>query len=905
MRNDRLKVRFGEGGTNQGAVTNKRAHWGSLVRQLSAPERTRESMATYLSLRQDEKAKLKARPGWITAASYKGRRRRRKDILGFGLVTFDCDKAGPELLAALTDPSSGHPFTAHEFFLHTTRSHTPEQPRFRVIVPLPEVIPPEDYGPIVRYLAQEIDPEMEAVDHVSFRGAQLMYRPSCSADAEFVAHRNPGFLLDPVEFLADKNRDWLALPRGAGERSTHQAAEKAEDPLEKQNLIGDFCRAFPVEEAIAEFLPEVYAQADYSAGDNPRYTYLKGTAAGGAVVYEDGRFLYSWHASDPAGEQLVNAFDLVRLHKFGDLDDDDYRDAPDPTTLKSYKAMIEFAGADERVRAEALERQLGVLDLLDVVDDEDAAPEISDGTEDEDEDEDDETAAPEDDHRQYLNGHAILPPLQRDRPVRRKPPKNWREKFLSTKLDGSPRKTIQNYQRILTYDERLHDRLVWDEIREQPAIRFPIKVGGATNDDLTSVRVPNPHPRRLMSPLEEHDILNLRTLLTHEATTGGYGFDKIPTDEFRQALGLACAANPVNPVRDWCDSLRGRWDGRERQPTMIARHLHETQDAYTAAVGVLFMTGLVTRIYEPGSKWDFMPIIEGEQGIGKSTYLRALVGSEWCGDLTHGFEDTNKFVEQTRGKVVVEIGELAAMKAERIERVKEMITVQIDRTRLAYGLAAKEYLRTVILVGTTNKGTYLIDPTGNRRFWPLRVPKGLGMKLDHSIVRAERAQLWAEAVHRYDALRRKYPNRRDLPLYLTGEAERLWARRVKGVEVDDIRAERVALLEHWLNAPVPLSLLDGAGFPEPGESLVIRVKTCASEAMERALPKASDRDYTAIGRTLSELSGWVKAEGGLRIGGIPRRNVYVRADATRRELYQGYRVVGTYKGEDEPEDDLL
>lgn len=179
---------------------------------------------------------------------------------------------------------------------------------------------------------------------------------SACADAEAVYYYADRPMLS-VAGLLDTYADWrdcAAWPRAAGEIQPARLAAKQGDPTAKGGVVGAFCRVYDVEAAMDAFLPDVYEPVDNLPG---RYTFLGGSTTGGAILYDEGKFLYSHHATDPCGGRLVNAFDLVRLHRFGDLDDEAAPGTP-TNRLPSYTAMCAAAAADQRVSGQLLrERQ--------------------------------------------------------------------------------------------------------------------------------------------------------------------------------------------------------------------------------------------------------------------------------------------------------------------------------------------------------------------------------------------------------------------------------------------------------------------------------------------------------------------------------------------------------------------
>ena len=171
----------------------------------------------------------------------------------------------------------------------------------------------------------------------------------------------------------------------------------------------------------------------------------------------------------------------------------------------------------------------------------------------------------------------------------------------------------------------------------------------------------------------------------------------------------------------------------------------EKYRAYLRSVGPKWMIAAVARIYRPGCKVDHVVVLEGPQGMGKSTCLRILATDEWFADEISDL-GTKDSAQDLRGKWIVELAEVAALKRGEIERVKAFITRNIDHYRPSYGRRSMDFPRQCVFAGTTNADAYLADETGNRRFWPVKVT---GLRLEELM--RDRDQLWAEAVARFRA----------------------------------------------------------------------------------------------------------------------------------------------------------
>lgn len=317
---------------------NQEMQWSQLVFKLSHTTRTPETYAEYVAMAKSEQDQRKDVGGFV-GGTLKNGRRKAENVTWRQVVTLDADFAQGDLLASVEI------LLGCSCVVYSTHKHSPEKPRLRLVLPLQRPVTPDEYQAISRRIAADLG--IDFFDDTTYQPHRLMYWPSTSADGEFVFRYLDDPWLSPDEVLA-RYSDWQdqsLWPESSRAKSARQKlAEKQGDPLEKEGWIGAFCRAYGVEEALEAFLSEVYEPA----GDG-RYTFINGSTTGGLVVYDDGKFAYSHHGTDPISGQLVNAFDLVRIHKFGIQDDDVKPDTP-VTKLPSFKAMIALAEADPQVQ---------------------------------------------------------------------------------------------------------------------------------------------------------------------------------------------------------------------------------------------------------------------------------------------------------------------------------------------------------------------------------------------------------------------------------------------------------------------------------------------------------------------------------------------------------------------------
>lgn len=335
MRNDR-KITISTGANRRATQWNAQTLLVSeLWEKLKTPVRGTESLAEYMSYKKAQQDDLKDIGGFV-GGSLDGTRRKANNVSGRDIITLDLDNipAGgrDDILRRVDALGCG-------YCIYSTRKHQPSAPRLRVLFPLDRTVTAEEYEPIARKMGEYIG--LEFADPTTFEVSRLMYWPSCSSDSEYV------FVVGDKDFVSadgilSQYADWHDMtlwPALPGQAQFTKLAVKQGDPEAKNGVVGAFCRTYDVHRAMDELIPGIYEECDTMPG---RYTYIDGSTTGGAVLYENGKFLYSHHATDPCSGKLVNAFDLVRLHKFGDKDDEAQQGTPH-IKLPSYTAMCEYA----------------------------------------------------------------------------------------------------------------------------------------------------------------------------------------------------------------------------------------------------------------------------------------------------------------------------------------------------------------------------------------------------------------------------------------------------------------------------------------------------------------------------------------------------------------------------------
>ena len=343
MKNDR-KIVISTGTSRKATTWRKNElNFSDFVERVKSPIRSTESYAEYLKLPKAQQDELKDVGGFV-GGELIGTRRKAQNVLKRDLVTLDFDNIPAGVTEEIIEKVKEF---GYSYVIYSTRKHSPDSPRLRIIFPLARSVGPDEYEPIARKLAELIGIQM--ADPTTFEASRLMYWPSCSKDSEFAFSFGDYPMVGPEDILSkyDNWRDIKEWPRQNDEDlKQRRLATKQENPLDKKGLIGAFCKAYNIYQAIEKFIPKAYDPT----GEEDRLTYMGGSTSGGAIVYQDGLFLYSHHATDPCGGQLVNSWDLVRLHKFGDLDEDAKENTP-VSKLPSSLAMKDLALKDSEVKA--------------------------------------------------------------------------------------------------------------------------------------------------------------------------------------------------------------------------------------------------------------------------------------------------------------------------------------------------------------------------------------------------------------------------------------------------------------------------------------------------------------------------------------------------------------------------
>ncbi len=314
---------------------NTEISWEDFCARCSSTIRTTETVEEYRKLKKGQQDSIKDVGGFVGGHLKQGRRK-NGNVDCRSILTLDMDYGTSDIWEQIS--------MLYDFkcCIYSTHKHTPEYPRLRLIIPLSRDVSEDEYPAVARAVAKEIG--IELFDDTTYEPARLMYWPSTSVNGEFVFKQKDGELLNPDTYLAKYSdwRDTSLYPHSSRQSEIIKRCLKEQtDPLTKDGVVGAFCRAYTIEEAIGTFLSEIYEPSVM----NGRYDYIPADSSAGVVVYY-GKFVYSHHATDPACGKLLNAFDLVKVHKFGDMDE-----------KKSFKAMAEFVTSLDKVKIQFVEEK--------------------------------------------------------------------------------------------------------------------------------------------------------------------------------------------------------------------------------------------------------------------------------------------------------------------------------------------------------------------------------------------------------------------------------------------------------------------------------------------------------------------------------------------------------------------
>lgn len=473
--------------------------------------------------------------------------------------------------------------------------------------------------------------------------------------------------------------------------------------------------------------------------------------------------------------------DLVRIHKFGHLDDRATESTP-PSKLPSFINMCEFAIQDDEVKAQFTKERMEQATI--------------DFTED-----------------------------------------NW-QTALELDKQGKIKDTLDNIVLIIRNDSEL-ESIAFNKHRDgidaRDGLPWEQMKGGWNDSDNAALKVYLSNKYGIYSPTKTKD-----------------------------AILAVAAERSYHPIKEYLDHLP-EWDGTDRVETLLIDYFNATDNSYTRAVTRKMMVAAVARIVHPGTKFDSVLILNGPQGIGKSTFFAKLAGDWFSDSLTLTDMKDKAGPEKLQGYWILELGELAGMRKTDVEVVKSFISRSDDKYRASYGVNVESHPRQCIIVGSTNaESGFLRDITGNRRFWPVRI-SGDGKRKAWQMSVYDVEQIWAETLVLYAKGEKLYLEGSDVELATNEQAD--------AMESD----EREGLVRSYLDTLLPddwnaLSLyerrnyLNGSEFG--GESRVGTVERTIVCNMEiwcecfgRDASAMKPADSYAIAGIMKKINGWNKYQG--------------------------------------------
>lgn len=749
-----------------------------LYERLKVPMRTPETVAEYKAMSKADRDAAKDKGGFM-AGTLKGTRRKKDEVLSRSMIALDGDRIK---LGFIDDLELAIPY---EVIVYTTHSHTPEAPRARLIIPLTRDVSPDECVAIARYLCADMG--MEMFDPCSFEVNQLMYWPTCPKDGEYICELCEGEWLDPDKFLAERP-DWkdpTKLPRAASEtKDFERQKKKQEDPLTKGGVVGAFCRAHDIHSAIHDFLSDVYAESVVEG----RYDYIPGEGSAGVVIYDD-KFSYSHHATDPACGKLLNAFDLVRIHKFGDDKD-------------SFTQMSEFAMNDEATKLQALSDKQAS-----------AAADFDD--------------------------------------------EEWKTKLTYKPRTTQIENTVNNLMLILVNDED-YKNFAYNEMASRVQVTGPV-----------------PWDRPRDNPFwRDADTAQLKAQLDTKyqcfsSRNHDVCFTKVADDR------------RFHPIRDMLNALP-EWDKTERLDTLYIVYFGAADNIYIREASRKSLVAAIARVFKPGIKFDCVPIIVGDQGIGKSTFFDKLAGEYFSDSLSLIDMKDKSGAEKLQGFWILELGELAGMKKADVECVKSFITRRDDDYRPSYGKVVESHPRQCIIVGSTNSESgFLRDITGNRRFWPIAANTDKIKKHSWDMSEEDVQQIWAEALFYF---------KKGESLKLSKEAEEIaFDEQMAAMETD----ERQGMVEEYLSTLLPADwetmdlssrreFLSTKDCPTTAKGTVARTQVSNAEiwceCFGNPLSTLKPADSYSIAALMLKVPGWERTKTIRKLPIYGRQRLYMLED---------------------------
>lgn len=352
----------------------------------------------------------------------------------------------------------------------------------------------------------------------------------------------------------------------------------------------------------------------------------------------------------------------------------------------------------------------------------------------------------------------------------------WRPPNIAMQLDKNgdptekPAQTVANATEAIRYDKELFARIRYNEIAYAPSVygNLPWREHKGWRE------------------WDNNDDSNLWSYIEHK-----YGIKDY--NKIMAAINNVAHAHPVNPIKEMLEQAHKDWDGNKYVENLLPMITGAEKNDYTTGVLRLFMLGAVSRIYNPGCKFDYMLVLVGEQGKYKSSFLRFLaINNEWLNDNFNSLDGDRAF-EKLRGMWIVELAELQATKRTKdVEAIKSFITSRDDTYRSPYSRRTEHHPRMCVLAGTSNPVDFLTDRTGNRRFLPVAcgINDVKNPFLDESGTKATVLQAWGEIMDEFERAHR------NPALVLPKELEKQLNESLMAYQEED---PDIGIIQEWLD----------------------------------------------------------------------------------------------------------
>lgn len=690
-----------------------------IQKYLLKDRRIKHSFDEYHGLSKDDKAKVKNGNPAFLGGFFEGRRT-SVTMQTRSIIALDIDKKFPSDFSEYMEDHSPYPYHIYESI-----SSTPKHKKYRVLFFLSEDIEADYYEPIARRIAAQLK-IIDWVDHTCYRKTQLMYAPIFCADIvdplnTFIGdvkapNVNTQKILTTFNNIMDLTEWDTAKDEGALREQNRMTLS---DPREKKGVIGAFC----------SFVGDIHTAIEmyglpYKRESGDRYSFVGGSSSNGFVVYDQGQWGYSNHESDPAAEggHDLNAFDLVRVHKYGTRDKaDGYKD---PTRAPSYKAMVENLMNDhDFIEVLNEQRATDIVDRYFNVDSEFA--DVFKETDAE------EVKAPTDQTRRskrriVINGRSYKKDPSKDKNLGKKI-RDFEKRLIKGGENGIPISNKTNTYHAVREHPLLKDRILFDNFTRRNVF-VGVKPWRSTEGDTWNEN----DDFMLATFLEAHDL-------------------KLPVQTVTQAANQVAQedGHQFNSLANFFKFNLPEWDGVKRVDTLFHDAFNAEDNEVNAMIARKTLLGGLERALSDGpSEIKAVPVLQGPQSIAKSSFWRLLaINREWFNDskIDIGSKDGLSILG---GSFIIEFGEFASIKRADRDEVKQFLSSSLDKYRPAFGKTERTFVRHNIFVGTVNDEEFLNDPTGNTRYKVVHCPgDGTGGKRVFDLMTKYYVlQLWAEAM---------------------------------------------------------------------------------------------------------------------------------------------------------------